>query len=40
MFEQLNTVNFFKLDEFAAAKKTCKDVKALISSSTLSCPLD
>ena len=37
MFKQLNTINFFTLDEFAAAEKSCKDVKILTSSSSLSC---
>ena len=37
VFEQLNSITFCTLDEFAAAQKTCKDVKALINSPGLSC---
>ena len=37
LFEQLNSIKFCTMEEFAAAQKTCKDVKALLSSPGLTC---
>ena len=37
VFEQLNSIKFCTLEEFAAAQKTCKEVKALLSSPGLTC---
>ena len=37
VFEQLSSISFCTMDEFALAQKKCKDVKLLLNSPGLSC---